>query len=153
MNADKRGLLHEELTDKILKCFYAVYNELGYGFLESVYEEALFIALTEAGLKVGRQALLTVWFRGKAIKGFQADLIVEDKVILEIKAVRVFEPAHDAQLLNYLRATEIEVGLLLNFGPKPEFNRLVFDNSRKLRINPGLRTGPEKHGPPASPSS
>ncbi len=122
---------HEEVTEKIIKCFYAVYNELGHGFLESVYEEAMFIALSDLSLTVGRQISVPVWFRGRQIGTFYADLIVEGIVILELKAVRSFDPSHEAQLLHYLRATEIEVGLLLNFGVRPEVKRKVYDNPRK----------------------
>jgi len=137
MNADGRGLKHKELTEKIIGVFYEVYNELGHGFLESVYEEAMAVALPQAGLKVERQVPLRVTFRGTVIGDFRADLLVESSVLLELKAGRELEPAHEAQLLNYLRATEIEVGLLLNFGPKPQFKRLVFENSRKeIRVDP-----------------
>ena len=140
MNADKRGLKHEELTRKIVGVFYEVYNELGQGFLESVYEGAMEIALAEAGLKVERQVPVPVWFRGRQVGDFKADLLVEGLVILELKAVRAFDPSHEAQLLNYLRATQIEVGLLLNFGPKPEFKRFAYDNERKSqRGKPDVR--------------
>jgi GxxExxY protein len=131
MNAERRGLKHEELTRKIIGVFYEVYNELGQGFLESVYEGAMEIALAEAGLRVERQVPVPVWFRGRQVGDFKADLLVEGLVILELKAARAFDPSHEAQLLNYLRATEIEVGLLLNFGPKPEFKRFAYDNERK----------------------
>jgi GxxExxY protein len=130
MNADQRGLRNEELTKKIIGVFFDVYNELGHGFLESVYSEAIAIALTAIGLYVERQVAIPVWFRGRQIGDFRADLLIEETVILELKAARALDPAHEAQLLNYLRATEIEIGLLLNFGPKPEFKRLVY-NSRK----------------------
>jgi len=125
------SLKHCELTDKIIGTFYEVYNELGFGFLESVYENALLIALIAKGLKVEQQVPIPVWFRGRKVGDFFADLIVEDFVLLELKAVREIDEAHKAQLLNYLRATEIEVGLLLNFGHRPEFKRLAFDNQRK----------------------
>ena len=125
------SLKHRDLTDKIIGTFYEIYNELGFGFLESVYENALLIALTEKGIKVGQQIPIPVWFRGKKIGDFVADLIIGDSVIIELKAVRTIQDAHKAQLLNYLRATEIEVGLLLNFGQRPEFKRLAFDNQRK----------------------
>ena len=131
MDTDTRGLKHGELTEKVLGVFFDVYNELGCGFLESVYESALFIALTSAGLNVERQASIPVWFRRTQVGDFKADLVVEKAVILELKAAKALDPTHDVQLLNYLRATNIEIGLLLNFGPKPEFKRLVFDNSRK----------------------
>ena len=129
MNTDK--LKHKEITDTILKSFYEVYNELGNGFLESVYENALYIVLTGYELLVERQKDISVFFRGANIGNFKADLIVNDKVIAELKAVRVLDSAHEAQLINYLRATNIEVGLLLNFGRKPEFKRFVYDNTRK----------------------
>jgi len=129
MNADR--FKHKETTDIILKSFYEVYNELGDGFLESVYESALYIVLTGYGLHVERQKDISVFFRGSIVGYFKADLIVEEKVITELKAVRTLDPAHEAQLINYLKATNIEVGLLLNFGRKPEFKRFVFDNKRK----------------------
>ena len=129
MNADM--FKYKEITDVILKSFYEVYNELGDGFLESVYENALYIVLTGDGLCVERQKDIGVFFRGKVIGDFKADLIVNEKVILELKAVRTLNPAHEAQLINYLKATNIEVGLLLNFGKKPEFKRFIYDNKRK----------------------
>ncbi len=129
MNADR--FEYKEITDIILRSFYEVYNELGNGFLESVYENALHIVLTGYGLYVERQKGINVFFRGKIIGDFKADLIVNEKVIIELKAVRALDPAHEAQLINYLKATDIEVGLLLNFGRKPEFKRFVYDNKRK----------------------
>ncbi len=129
MNTDR--FKHKETTDIILKSFYEVYNELGDGFLESVYENALYIVLTGYGLHVERQKDISVFFRGSIVGYFKADLIVEEKVITELKAVRTLDPAHEAQLINYLKATNIEVGLLLNFGRKPEFKRFVYDNKRK----------------------
>lgn len=137
MNADSRGLKHRELTDKIIGVFYEVYNELGHGFLEAVYEQAMAIALSEACLRVDRQFPLKVTFRGQVIGDYRADLIAEGAVILELKAGSGIDPTHEAQLLHYLRATEIEVGLLLNFGPKPQFKRFVFENSKKqIRVQP-----------------
>jgi GxxExxY protein len=130
-------LKHSDLTGKIIGVFYSVYNELGHGFLESVYEEAMTIALREAGIKVQRQLPVPVWFRGQKVGDFKADMLVEEAVLLELKCVRVFEPVHEAQLLHYLKSTEIEVGLLLNFGPSAQFRRLVFANERKtIRVNP-----------------
>lgn len=130
---------HEELTEKIIGVFYEVYNELGHGFLESVYENAMVIALRGKGLHVEQQYQTPVWFRGNKIGAFCADLIVDGKIIIELKAVRSIDPSHEAQLLNYLRATEIEVGLLLNFGVKPEMKRRIYDNPRKnIRENPRL---------------
>ena len=129
MNADR--FRYKETTDIILRSFYETYNELGDGFLESVYENALYIVLTGYGLSVEKQKNISVFFRGKVIGDFKADLIVAEKIIVELKAVRTLSSAHEAQLINYLKATNIEVGLLLNFGRKPEFKRFVFDNKRK----------------------
>ncbi len=134
MNTDTRGLKHGELTEKILGVFYEVYNELGCGFLEGVYESALSIALTAAGVKIERQVPIPVWFRKIQVGDYRADIVVERVVIVEIKAARALDVTHEAQLLNYLRATSVEIGLLLNFGPQPQFKRLVFDNSRKLNL-------------------
>jgi len=136
MNADR--FKYKEITDIILRSFYEVYNELGDGFLESVYENALYIVLTGYGLCVARQKDISVFFRGTRIGDFKADLIVDEKVIIELKAVRALDSAHEAQLINYLKATNIEVGLLLNFGRKPEFKRFVYDNKRK-NISANLR--------------
>lgn len=108
-----------------------MYSELGYGFLESVYEKAVALLLQAQGIQVERQAPLSVWFLGQEIGKFRADLVVERCVILELKAGRALESAHEAQLLNALKATTIEVGLLFNFGPKPQLRRLAFSNSRK----------------------
>ena len=129
MNTD--SFKYKEITDIILKSFYEVYNELGDGFLESVYENALYIVLTGYGLRVEKQKDISVFFRGKVIGDFKTDLIMNDKVIVELKAVHTLDTAHEAQLINYLKATNIEVGLLLNFGRKPEFKRFVYDNKRK----------------------
>ncbi|HZN01117.1 MAG TPA: GxxExxY protein [Pyrinomonadaceae bacterium] len=125
-------LKHGKTTDKIIRVFYEVYNELGDGFLESVYQKSLVIALNSAGLCVCSPIEIPVWFRGIQVGSFEADVLVEKCVLLELKAARCLNLTHQAQLLNYLRATDIEVGLLLNFGLKPEFKRLVFDNSRKV---------------------
>jgi GxxExxY protein len=122
---------HEQLTGKIIQVFYEVYNELGHGFLESVYENSMRLAMSQAGLLVLPKKPIAVWFRGVIVGSFSPDITVENTVILETKSARAIDPAHEAQLLNYLRATDIEVGLVLNFGPKPEFKRLVFGNERK----------------------
>jgi len=129
METDK--FKYKEITDIILKSFYEVYNELGAGFLESVYETALNIVLTGYGIRVERQKDIPVSFRGNIIGNFNADLIVNERVIVEIKAVRSLDSAHEAQLINYLKATDVEVGLLLNFGEKPKFKRFAYDNKRK----------------------
>ncbi len=130
-------LKHGDLTDGIIRVFYGVYNELGYGFLESVYQSALVIALAEAGLNAQSQVPIPVWFRGRMVGEYRADLLVDNTILLELKAARALEKSHEAQLLHYLRATDIEVGLLLNFGMRPQFRRLLFDNNRKkIRENP-----------------
>ena len=131
------GLKHSELTEKIIGVFYDVYNELGNGFLESTYAEALVVALEESGLSTAREVPVPVWFRGRKVGQYYADVIVDRVVLLERKAARTLESAHEAQLLHYLRATDVEVGLLLNFGLRPQFRRLLFDNERKkIRENP-----------------
>ena len=127
----KRNRKHWELCHDIVQVFYTVYNELGFGFLEAVYEEALEIALTEAGFSVSRQVATPIWFRGRKIGDYKADLVVNNAVLIELKAARALDSTHEAQTLNYLRATDFEVALLLNFGPKPQFRRLVFENDRK----------------------
>ena len=120
-----RAMLHEALTAKVLEACFEVSNELGAGFLESVYEKALLIALRDKGLKAQSQVPLTVKFRGIPVGEFSADILVEDIVILELKAVTNLAPEHKAQLINYLKATGLEVGLLINFGnPKLEYRRL-----------------------------
>jgi len=130
-------LKHSQLTDKIIGVFYDVYNELGHGFLESTYSEAMALALTDSGLANAREVPVPVWFRGRKVGQYFADLVVESHVLLELKASRTLESAHEAQLLHYLKSTEIEVGLLFNFGPRPQFRRLLFDNERKkIRGNP-----------------
>ena len=137
MSGGEVGLKHAGLTEKIIGVFYDVYNELGYGFLESVYEESLAIALREPGLRVERQLPIPVWFRGHEVGQFRGDILVEDTVLLELKSARTLEAVHEAQLLHYLKSTEIEIGLLLNFGSRPQFRRLLFDNPRKkIRVNP-----------------
>jgi GxxExxY protein len=128
MNADFK---YQVLTRKIIGVFYQVYNELGAGFLESVYQKSLALALESEGLTVCSRVDIPVWFRGQQVGQFEGDLLVENCVLLELKAARALDPAHEAQLLNYLRATNIEVGLLLNFGPRPVIKRLAYDNLRK----------------------
>lgn len=119
-------LLHEEVTDEILNAFYHVYNTLGYGFLEKVYENALGHELRRRGLQVATQQPITVWYEGVPVGEYYADMLVNDAVLLELKCAVALMPAHEAQLINYLKATRIQVGLLLNFGPKPEIKRKVF---------------------------
>ena len=128
MNSDFKYVV---LTQKIIGVFFDVYNELGPGFLESVYQKSLALALKSADLTVHSPIDIPVWFRGHKVGNFEGDVLVEKCVLLELKAARALDSSHQAQLLNYLRATNIEVGLLLNFGPKPEFKRLAFDNRKK----------------------
>ena len=119
------------LTEAILGGFYAVHRELGAGFLESVYEVSLAIALRQMGLKVEQQAAVAVSFRGVTVGAFKIDLLVESLVAVELKASSRLVQSHEAQLLNYLRACDLEVGLLLNFGVRPTFRRLAYSNERK----------------------
>ncbi len=121
--------LHSELTDKIIKAYYKVYNTLGYGFLEKVYENALFFELRNMGLFVEKQRRIKVYYIEQKVGDYFADLIVEEKVIIELKATEALCEDHEFQLINYLKATEIEVGLLLNFGKSPEFKRKIFSNN------------------------
>ena len=125
------NLIHSEITSRIIKSFYQVYNTLGYGFLEKVYENALILELREKGLKVERQKQINVYYHENLVGECFADLIVEDCVIIELKARESIVEANITQLVNYLKATEIEVGLLLNFGQKPDYKRKVFSNQRK----------------------
>jgi GxxExxY protein len=122
---------HTDITEQIIKAFYTVYNTLGYGFLEKVYRNAMTIELRKMGLKVIPEAPIAVYYAGELVGEYQADLLVADAVIVELKAVKKLVEEHEAQLLNYLKATPYEVGLLLNFGPQPEIKRKAFDNSRK----------------------
>ena len=126
---------HSELTQKIIEAFYAVYNTLGYGFLEKVYENALCIELIRRSFQVEQQKPIKVSYGDDVVGEYFADLVINNLVLLEIKAVKTFLPEHEAQLLNYLKATPYEVGLLLNFGPQPQQKRRSFENNRKeLRL-------------------
>ena len=120
-------LLHEDLTEKIIGAFYKVYNTLGYGFLEKVYENALKIELSDLGLQTVAQMPVSVYYKGQVVGQYFADLCVEKAVIVELKAAESLSEAHEVQLLNYLKSTGIEVGLVLDFGKKPEFSRKVFE--------------------------
>jgi len=122
---------HSDLTEQIIGAFYAVYSALGYGFLEKVYEKALMIELEKRGLNAQAQRPIHVYYDGQQIGEYFADIIVNELVILEIKATKTLVTEHEAQILNYLKATPYEVGLLLNFGPKPQTKRRSFDNNRK----------------------
>jgi GxxExxY protein len=125
------NLKHSELTGKIIKAFYTVYNTLGYGFLEKVYENAMFVELQEMNLNVIKQAPIRVFYKEQEVGEYFADLIVENSVIIELKSAENLSKANESQLLNYLKATEIEVGLLMNFGTAAEYRRKVFENNRK----------------------
>jgi GxxExxY protein len=128
---DTTALRHSATTDAIIGAFYDVYNELGHGFLESVYREALALVLAERGLKVEQEKSVTVCFRKSTVGIFRTDLLVNNAVIVELKCARALDSVHEAQLLNYLKATEFEVGLLLNFGTRPQFRRMLLDNVHK----------------------
>jgi GxxExxY protein len=119
---------HSEMTEKVIGAFFKVYNTLGYGFAEKVYENSLAIELRKLGLQVEQQKCITVYYDDQNVGEYFADILVNDAVILGLKAVRQLLSEHEAQLLNYLKATTIEVGLLLNFGPKVEHRRKVYDN-------------------------
>ena len=121
--------LHQELTAEIIRMFYIVYNKLGYGFLEKVYEKALKFELEKAGLLVRRQTPINVYYETELVGEYFADLLIENKIIIELKAAEAICEEHELQLINYLKATDIEVGLLLNFGKKPEVKRKVFSNN------------------------
>jgi len=124
-------LLHKDVTDLILKSFFNVYNTLGFGFLEKVYENAMLIELQSFNLNCTKQKPIEVFYKQKKVGDYFADIIVEDKVIVELKAVEFLIPEHEAQLINYLKATRIEVGLLLNFGKTAQFKRKIFQNELK----------------------
>ena len=125
--------LHQELTEKIIRCFYNVYNELGYGFLEKVYENALLIELRNNGLSAESQVPIKVYYQEKEVGSYYADILVESKVILELKAGDMEETVlnHELQITNYLKATNYELGLLLLFGAKPQVKRKIFTNDLK----------------------
>ena len=125
--------LHSEITEKIIKAFYKVYNELGFGFLERVYENALYIELEKMNLKCEKQKQIDVFYQDTIVGKYFADIVVENKVILELKAANTLIVEHEYQLINYLKATDIEVGLLLNFGKKPHFKRKIFSNGNNER--------------------
>ncbi len=123
--------LHEEVTEKIINAFYQVNNRLGFGFLEKVYERAMIIELQKQGCKVETQKSIKVYYDGNVIGDYFADMLVDNRVIVELKAVESLNHEHELQLINYLRATKIEVGLLINFGKRAEFKRKLYTNDRK----------------------
>ena len=124
-------MLHSDITEKIIKAFYKVSNVLGYGFLEKVYENAMVIELKKMGCKVLQQKNIKVFYENEVVGEYYADLLVNDLVIVELKSLESLDKNIESQLINYLKATEIEVGLLLNFGKKAEFKRKIFTNDRK----------------------
>jgi GxxExxY protein len=137
MKSDQTGeieMKHEDITERIIGAYYAVYNALGWGFLEKVYQGAMEIELRKRGLAIIPQAKIEVYYDGVAVGEYFADFLVEGAVIVELKAVEQLAPEHDAQVINYLRASSIDVGLLMNFGPKPEFRRKVFEKTRTSQI-------------------
>ena len=127
-------MLHSDITEKIIKAFYKVNNTLGFGFLEKIYENSIVIELRKMGCKVLQQKNIKVYYESEEVGDYYADLLVDDLVIVELKAAETLHEEHEAQLINYLKATEIEVGLLLNFGEKAEFKRKVFSKARR-KIN------------------
>ena len=126
-------MIEERLTEKILNLFFKVHHELGFGFLEKVYKNALYMELKEAGFVCETEKPIEVYYKEKVVGQFYADIVVEDRVILELKATKSLCLEHEFQLINYLKATNQEVGLLLNFGQRPEFRRKIFTNDRKNR--------------------
>lgn len=128
-------LLHEDLTSLILKTFYEVYNELGYGFLEKVYQNALLIELRKKGLEATPNKKIKVFYKGENVGDYYAGIIVNDTIVLELKAADYIVEEFENQMLNYLKGTDCDIGLLLNFGKKPEFRRKIYENKRKNRKN------------------
>jgi GxxExxY protein len=128
-------VIYKDVTDKLIRAFYNVYNKLGYGFAEKVYENSMVIELRALGLKCEKQKPIKVYYEGLPVGEYYADLVINDCVIVELKSGAGIVPEHEAQLLNYLRATDIEVGFLMNFGEKAIFRRKYFTNDRKVVIN------------------
>jgi len=126
------GYKESELTGGIINAFYHVYNQLGHGFLEKVYENALAHELRKRKYEVVQQAPIKVCYDGVIVGEYYADLLVNGAVILELKAAASIAPEHEAQLLNYLKATDIDVGLVLNFGPEPQIKRKIFETARRM---------------------
>lgn len=124
-------MLERELSNKVIHCFYKVYNTLGYGFLEKVYENALYLELINNGISCRKQFPIKVFYTEVIVGEYYADIIVEDSIIIELKAAESLAIQHEYQLVNYLKATQIELGILLNFGKEPKFVRKIFTNDRK----------------------
>ncbi len=130
---------HAQLTERIIAVFYAVANELGFGFVESVYRRSMAIALRQAGLKAQEEAPVRVLFRGQDVGTYYADIVVEDLIILELKSAEEITKTYELQLLHYLRSSNMEVGLVLAFGQRAKFRRVVMSNDRK---SPNRLPGP-----------
>jgi GxxExxY protein len=128
---ENNNYLHSAITGKILEAYYNVYNKLGFGFLEKVYENAMMIELRSMGLECKQQQRIDVFYEGQTVGEYFSDIMVEDTIIVELKAAKTLIDKHEAQLVNYLRATNIEVGLLLNFGAKPQHRRRVLTQEYK----------------------
>ncbi len=126
-------LKHQELSEQLIRTFFDVYNELGYGFLEKVYQNAMYVELKSRGYYVEAHKQLKVYYKNVEVGEYYPDLIVDDKIIIELKAAEYLVQENEAQLINYLKATDIEVGLLFNFGKKPEFERKVFETARSIK--------------------
>jgi len=147
-------MIDEELTGRVIKVFYKVYNALGYGFIESIYHNSMIIELVREGMTIETEKPIAVLYDSNVVGTFAADLVVEGKIILELKAKETLHAAHEAQLTNYLRATDVELGLLLNFGKEPAFKRKYFSNAKKRRgsdpIDDALLNALFKKDPPKS---
>jgi GxxExxY protein len=152
-HAGTPGLLHGQLTGIVIGCFYDTYNEMGTGFNEFISRRGLATVLRSRGLKVREEAELPVWFRGELLAKFKADIVVDDLILVEVKAVHELQDWHTAQILNYLKASPMEVGLLVNFGKRAEYKRFVMVNHRKKGIpqSPEEGTLPKISGNPANP--
>ncbi len=129
-----KHILHKELTNEIIGTYYDVYNEIGFGFSEKVYQNFLFFELQSRGFSIEAQKQIHVYYKGRIVGEYYADIIVENKIILELKAVNQLIDEHEFQLLNYLKASKIEVGLLFNFGVNPDFKRIILTNDRKPNL-------------------
>ena len=130
-NNNSESLLHKDITEEIISAYYYVYNELGYGYLEKVYENAMLIELKSRGFKVVSQKNIKVYFKDAIVGEYFADIVVDDKIILELKSAESLATEHETQLFNYLKATQIEVGLLFNFGKRAAFKRKILTNQNK----------------------
>ena len=133
-------LQDKDISDKILNAFFAVYNGLGYGYLEKVYEIAMVFAMRQRGLHVEQQRRISVYIEGIMVGDYYADILVEDKIIVELKAAESIAESHIAQLMNYLKATPCEVGFVLNFGPEASFKRLLFSNFKKRNLKASVES-------------